>query len=109
MDTIAFPYAQPSPDARDSTKFITLWDRDGYLRTPQGFHPSGDAYTRRFGIEDSIFGDENRNCILTCIHARDDISFSNFLVDPSEALRKITKVIIRLDLMIAKKDVLLLT
>ena len=37
-----------SPNARDATTFITEWGRYRYLRAPQGFHASGDAYTRRF-------------------------------------------------------------
>ena len=34
--------------ARDATIFITEWGRYRYLRAPQGFHASGDGYTRRF-------------------------------------------------------------
>lgn len=34
--------------ARDATTFITEWGRYRYCRAPQGFHGSGDAYTRRF-------------------------------------------------------------
>ena len=37
-----------SPNARDATTFITEWGRYRYLRAPQGFHASGDGYTRRF-------------------------------------------------------------
>ena len=37
-----------TPEARDATTFITEWGRYRYLRAPQGFHASGDAYTRRF-------------------------------------------------------------
>lgn len=37
-----------SPTARDATTFITEWGRYRYLRAPQGFHASGDGYTRRF-------------------------------------------------------------
>lgn len=37
-----------SPSARDATTFITEWGRYRYLRAPQGFQASGDAYTRRF-------------------------------------------------------------
>ena len=33
--------------ARDATTFITEFGRYRYLRAPQGFHASGDAYTRR--------------------------------------------------------------
>ena len=35
-------------NARDPTTFITEWGRYRYKRAPQGFHASGDAYTRRF-------------------------------------------------------------
>ena len=34
--------------ARDATTFITEWGRYRYLRAPQGFHASNDAYTKRF-------------------------------------------------------------
>ena len=34
--------------ARDATTFITEWGRFRYLRAPQGFHASNDAYTKRF-------------------------------------------------------------
>ena len=34
--------------ARDATTFITEWGRYRYRRAPQGYHASGDAYTRRF-------------------------------------------------------------
>ena len=34
--------------AQDATTFITEWSRYWYLRTPQGFHTSGDGYTRWF-------------------------------------------------------------
>lgn len=37
-----------SPEARDATSFITEWGRYRYLRAPQGFHASGDGYTKRF-------------------------------------------------------------
>ena len=37
-----------SEDSRDATTFITEWGRYRYCRAPQGFHASGDAYTRRF-------------------------------------------------------------
>ena len=35
-------------ESRDATTFITQWGRYRYRRAPQGFHASGDAYTRRF-------------------------------------------------------------
>ena len=35
-------------ESRDATTFITEWGRYRYKRAPQGFHASGDAYTRRF-------------------------------------------------------------
>ena len=38
-----------SESARDATTFITEFGRYRYLRAPQGFHASGDAYTRRIG------------------------------------------------------------
>ena len=34
--------------ARHATTFITEWGRYRYRRAPQGYHASGDAYTRRF-------------------------------------------------------------
>ena len=37
-----------SEDSRDATTFITEWGRYRYCRGPQGFHGTGDAYTRRF-------------------------------------------------------------
>ena len=37
-----------SEEARDATTFITEWGRYRYCRAPQGYHASGDAYTRRF-------------------------------------------------------------
>ena len=36
-----------SASAKDATTFITEFGRYRYLRAPQGFHASGDAYTRR--------------------------------------------------------------
>ena len=36
------------PSAKDATTFITKWGRYRYCRAPQGFHASGDAYTKRF-------------------------------------------------------------
>ena len=59
-----------SPAARDATTFIREWGRYRYLRAPQGFHASGDGYTRRFDdvtvdtprkiccIDDSLLWDE---------------------------------------------------
>ena len=38
----------PAPSACDATTFITEWGRYRYLRTPQGFHAAGDAYTRAY-------------------------------------------------------------
>jgi hypothetical protein len=35
-------------ESKDATTFITEWGRYRYCRAPQGFHGSGDAYTRRF-------------------------------------------------------------
>jgi len=35
-------------DAKEATTFITEWGRYRYLRAPQGFHGSGDGYTKRF-------------------------------------------------------------
>ena len=35
-------------ESKDATTFITQWGRYRYRRAPQGFHASGDAYTRRF-------------------------------------------------------------
>ena len=35
-------------NAKDATTFITQWGRYRYRRAPQGYHASGDAYTRRF-------------------------------------------------------------
>ena len=43
--------------ARNATTFITEWGRYRYCRAPQGFHASGDAYTRRF---DDITSDFER-------------------------------------------------
>ena len=37
-----------SPKAKDATTFITQWGRYRYKRAPQGYHASGDVYTRRF-------------------------------------------------------------
>ena len=58
-------------ESKDATSFITEWGRYRYLRAPQGFHASGDAYTRRFDditssfervsrcIDDSILWDDS--------------------------------------------------
>ena len=46
-----------SEDAREATTFITEWGRYRYCRGPQGFHGTGDAYTRRF---DDITAEEVR-------------------------------------------------
>ena len=60
-----------SPAARDATTFITEWGRYRYCRAPQGFHGSGDGYTRRFDditvdmmrktrcIDDSLLWDDS--------------------------------------------------
>ena len=60
-----------SEEARDATTFITEWGRYRYLRAPQGFHASGDGYTKRFDditkdfprvsrcIDDSILWDND--------------------------------------------------
>ena len=57
-------------EAKNATTFITEWGRYRYKRAPQGFHASGDAYTRRFDditvdfkrvsrcIDDSLLWDE---------------------------------------------------
>ena len=37
-----------SDGARDATTFITEWGRYRYLRGPQGFKASGDAYTKAY-------------------------------------------------------------
>ena len=60
-----------APNAREATTFITEWGRYRYKRAPQGFHASGDAYTRRFDditskfervsrcVDDSILWDDS--------------------------------------------------
>ena len=60
-----------SPESKDATTFITEWGRYRYCRAPQGYHASGDAYTRRFDditsdfsrvsrcIDDSLLWDES--------------------------------------------------
>ena len=50
------------PEAKELTTFNTEWGRYRYLRGPQGFHGTGDAYTRRF---DDITSGEER--YLRCI------------------------------------------
>ena len=45
------------PDSKRFTTFITEFGRYWYNRGPQGFHGTGDAYTRRF---DDITKDEER-------------------------------------------------
>ena len=49
-------------ESRELTTFITEWGRYRYLRGPQGFHGTGDAYTRRF---DDITSGEER--YLRCV------------------------------------------
>ena len=49
-------------DSKDATTFVTEWGRYRYCRAPQGFHASGDAYTRRF---DDITADVER--VARCI------------------------------------------
>ena len=49
-------------DSKDATTFVTEWGRYRYCRAPQGFHASGDAYTRRF---DDITSDVER--VARCI------------------------------------------
>lgn len=44
-------------DSRKLTTFITEWGRYRYCRGPQGYHGTGDAYTRRF---DDITSEEER-------------------------------------------------
>ena len=46
-----------SEDGKAATTFITEWGRYRYCRGPQGFHGTGDAYTRRF---DDITANEVR-------------------------------------------------
>ena len=46
-----------SPDGKSATTFITEWGRYRYCRGPQGYHGTGDAYTRRF---DDITVNEQR-------------------------------------------------
>ena len=60
--------------AKDATTFITEWGRYRYLRAPQGFHASGDAYTRRF---DDITSDFER--VKRCID--DSLLWNNSIED----------------------------
>lgn len=58
-------------EAKEATTFITEWGRYRYLRAPQGFHGSGDGYTKRFNditndfprvrrcVDDSILWDSD--------------------------------------------------
>ena len=64
-----------SPEAKSATTFITEWGRYRYCRGPQGFHGTGDAYTRRF---DDITADEQRyvRCIDDGLLWDDDIEQS---------------------------------
>ena len=50
------------PESKELTTFNTEWGRYRYLRGPQGFHGTGDAYTRRF---DDITSGEER--YLRCV------------------------------------------
>ncbi len=50
------------PESKELTTFNTEWGRYRYLRGPQGFHGTGDAYTRRF---DDITSGEQR--YLRCV------------------------------------------
>jgi hypothetical protein len=51
-----------NPKASDATTFITEYGKYRYLRAPQGFHASGDGYTKRM---DDIVAEANqyRKCI----------------------------------------------
>ena len=63
------------PDSKDLTTFITEWGCYRYCRAPQGFHGSGDAYTRRF---DDITKDETQylRCVDDGLLYDDDIESS---------------------------------
>ena len=62
--------------ARDATTFITEFGRYRYKRAPQGFHASGDGYTRRMDeitegvdrlkkcVDDSALGQDTGGVIL---------------------------------------------
>ena len=60
------------PESKELTTFITEWARYRYCRGPQGYHGTGDAYTRRF---DDITKDEQRyrRCIDDGMLYDDDI------------------------------------
>ena len=60
-----------NPSARDATTFITEWGRYRYLRAPQGFHASGDGYTKR--TDDITVDVENlKKCIDdSCLYSED--------------------------------------
>ena len=58
--------------ARDATCFITEWGRYRYLRAPQGFHASGDGYTKR--MDDIVAGTTNmKKCIDDTLLYSDDM------------------------------------
>ena len=60
------------PESKELTTFLTEWARYRYCRGPQGYHGTGDAYTRRF---DDITKDEERyrRCIDDGLLYDDDI------------------------------------
>ncbi|XP_057299519.1 uncharacterized protein LOC130630139 [Hydractinia symbiolongicarpus] len=60
-------------DAKEATTFITEWGSYRYLRAPQGFHGSGDGYTKRF---DDITNDFPRvqRCVDDSILWNSDIA-----------------------------------
>ena len=62
-------------ESKKYTTFITEWGRYRYRRAPQGFHGTGDAYTRRF---DDITSDEKRyvRCVDDGLLYDDDIETS---------------------------------
>ena len=61
-------------ESKDATTFITQWGRYRYRHAPQGFHASGDAYTRRFDditkaftnvsrvVDDSLLHNDSIEC-----------------------------------------------
>ena len=59
-------------ESRNYTAFVTEWGVYRYCRAPQGFHGSGDAYTRRF---DDITSQEERyvRCVDDGLLYDDDI------------------------------------
>lgn len=60
------------PESKELTTFITEWGRYRYCRGPQGFHGTGDAYTRRF--DDITAGEERyRRCVDDGLLYDDDI------------------------------------